>query len=339
MSQISQHNGGSKNAHSEPITRTSGANSFGVLNRIPSQYDYWKIGVHEAQGLRPTMEDTHAFVVDFDSVCGQGYFGVFDGHGNKLVSEWCGHEFHQIFLKCIRENPDLNATDVLKKSFLAADEILGKMSEDSEELESSGSTAVVAFLRIEDTDGSQNFPLVDFPPSPPNPNEHVSKLKLPPQDAHRVFYCGNVGDARCVMSRNGIATRLTHDHKPSDSDEQARIRGAGGIVLRGRVFGTLAVSRSLGDHLRYESLKLKDLVIGTPYISRTSLKQDDEFCIIACDGLWDVVTDQEAIDLVRNVDDPERASEILVNYALKNDNMISRDNVTVMVIRFNSLRA
>ncbi|KAJ4002033.1 phosphatase 2C-like domain-containing protein [Lentinula boryana] len=153
-------------------------------------------------------------------------------------------------------------------------------------------------------------------------------------DARRVFYCGNVGDARGVMCRNGTATRLTHDHKPSDSDEQARIRGAGGIVLRGRVFGTLAVSRSLGDHMRYESLKLKDLVIGTPYLSRTELKENDEFCVIACDGLWDVISDQDAVDLVRDIGDAEKASQMLVNYALKNDNMISRDNVTVMVIRF-----
>ncbi|KAJ3937482.1 MAG: phosphatase 2C-like domain-containing protein [Lentinula lateritia] len=315
-----------QNAYSEPITRTSGSDSFGVLNRIPTQYNSYQIGVHEAQGMRPTMEDTHAFIVDFDSVRGQGYFGVFDGHGNKCVSEWCGQEFHKIFLNCIHKNPTLNGLDVLKKSFLEADEVLGKMSEGSDELADSGSTAVVAFLRIEDSDGSQNFPHTDLP-------EH-GKVKVPPQDARRVFYCGNVGDARGVMCRNGTATRLTHDHKPSDSDEQARIRGAGGIVLRGRVFGTLAVSRSLGDHMRYESLKLKDLVIGTPYLSRTELKQNDEFCIIACDGLWDIISDQDAVDLARTVDDAEKASRMLVEYALKNDNMISRDNVTVMVIRF-----
>lgn len=172
---------------------------------------------------------------------------------------------------------------MLKESFLKADEILGKMSEGSDELADSGSTAVVAFLRMEDVDGSQNFPLVDI--SLDCPKSVHSKLKIPRQDARRVFYCGNVGDARGVMCRNGTATRLTHDHKPSDSDEQARIRGAGGIVLRGRVFGTLAVSRSLGDHMRYESLRLKDLVIGTPYLSRTELREDDEFCIIACDGV------------------------------------------------------
>lgn len=51
--------------------------------------------------------------------------------------------------------------------------------------------------------------------------------------------------------------------------------------------------------------------------------------------LWDVITDQDAVDLIRDVDDAEKASQMLVDFALKNDNMISRDNVTVMIIRFN----
>ncbi|KIK67431.1 hypothetical protein GYMLUDRAFT_37554 [Collybiopsis luxurians FD-317 M1] len=323
-----------QNARSEPISRINGSHSNGVLNCIPSQYNAYQIGVHEAQGLRPTMEDVHAFIVDFDSVRGQGYFGVFDGHGGRNVSTWCGQEFHKIFLNCIHDNPDLNAIDVLKKSFLEADAVLGKMSEGSDEFADSGSTAVVAFLRIEDEAGSQKFPLVDI--SPQGEDAQVKKLKIPPHGSRRVFYCGNVGDARGVMCSGGKAVRLTHDHKPSDSDEQARIRGAGGIVLRGRVFGTLAVSRSLGDHMRYESLKLKDLVIGTPYLSRTELDDEhDEFCIIACDGLWDVITDQEAVDLVRHVEDAEKASRLLVDYALQK---ISRDNVTVMVIRFTKPR-
>ena len=44
------------------------------------------------------MEDTHAFVVDYDGVRGQGFFGVFDGHGNKEVAEWCGSNFHKVRL-------------------------------------------------------------------------------------------------------------------------------------------------------------------------------------------------------------------------------------------------
>ncbi len=64
------------------------------------------------------MEDTHAFIVDFDSVKGQGYFGVFDGHGNKHVAEWCGHYFHQVcfypFLLQVLSN-NLSRLDVLRR--------------------------------------------------------------------------------------------------------------------------------------------------------------------------------------------------------------------------------
>ena len=118
--------------------------------------------------------------------------------------------------------------------------------------------------------------------------------------------------------RTNGAVRITHDHKSTDPDEVARIEKSGGIVMRGRVLGVLAVARSLGDH------GLKEYVIGRPYVSSTVVHINDgddcpddddddddyqigqegpytdgEFIIVACDGLWDVMKDQEAVDLVR----------------------------------------
>ncbi|KAF9038302.1 protein serine/threonine phosphatase 2C [Hymenopellis radicata] len=311
------------NAKSHPITVADGPNTFGTLNQRPSNDVSFQIGVHEEQGHRPTMEDTHAFVVDFDGVRGQGFFGVFDGHGNKEVAEWCGMHFHNYLLDVIHANPAMDTTKILKKSFQKADDTLQQMSEQSEHIAESGSTAVVAFLRFEDADGSLS--------SIPAPTSQVAPPVDASPDAKRILYCANAGDARGVLCRNGTATRLTQDHKASDKEEESRIRRAGGIVFRGRVFGTLAISRSLGDHLSYEGLHLKELVIGTPYISRTELNGDDELCIIACDGLWDVLSDQEAVDLVRNVDDAQKASELLVKHALEKG---STDNCTVLVVRF-----
>ncbi|KAK1232297.1 hypothetical protein PQX77_004548 [Marasmius sp. AFHP31] len=286
------------------------------------------------------MEDTHAFIVDFNSVHGQGYFAVFDGHGNKRVSEWCGSNFHKILLGTMQDSPKSSTNDIMKDAFRRADEKLEEISENDAAWCDSGSTAVVAFLRYEDADGSQTSfetSTVKRTPDPlgsSNSAPGTGTLKEPSPKAHRVLYCANAGDARAVLCRNGTATRLTQDHKATDEDEKARIRGAGGIVLRGRVMGALAVSRSLGDHIRYEKIKMKDYVIGEPFISRTELNKDDEFCIIACDGLWDVITDQQAIDMIRYQDDAQKASEILVNFALQNEYLYSRDNVTVMVVRF-----
>lgn len=140
----------------------------------------------------------------------------------------------------------------------------------------------------------------------------------------RVLYAANVGDSRIVLCRGGTALRLSYDHKGSDPHETARIIKAGGLVIGNRVNGMLAVTRSLGDGY------MKSLVTGNPYTTRTELCAEDEFVIIACDGLWDVCTDQEAVELVRDVMDPKQAAKTLVSNAIRK---YSSDNITCMVIR------
>ncbi|KAK1023754.1 mgpp2cl-1, protein phosphatase 2C-like protein 1, partial [Friedmanniomyces endolithicus] len=144
----------------------------------------------------------------------------------------------------------------------------------------------------------------------------------------RVLYTANVGDARIVLCRNGKALRLSYDHKGSDENEGKRIAGAGGLILNNRVNGVLAVTRALGDAY------MKDLVTGHPYTTETVIQPDiDEFMILACDGLWDVCSDQEAVDLIRTTQDPQYASRQLVEHALAR---FSTDNLSCMVVRFDS---
>ena len=121
-----------------------------------------------------------------------------------------------------------------------------------------------------------------------------------------LVYCANVGDCRCVLSRRGKAIELSMDHKPSRPDEQARIVAAGGWVHNNRIHGVLSVSRAFGD-VEHKRLKTKswekefvsDPLIATPEIQSERLGEDDEFMIIACDGLWDVMTSQQAVNFVR----------------------------------------
>lgn len=103
----------------------------------------------------------------------------------------------------------------------------------------------------------------------------------PPADAplRRVLYCANAGDARGVLCRSGKAVRLTYDHKGTDKQEAKRIMDAGGFVMSGRVNGVLAVTRSLGDS------SMKEFVVGSPYTTETELSDEDEFIILACDGV------------------------------------------------------
>ncbi|EIW83047.1 protein serine threonine phosphatase 2C [Coniophora puteana RWD-64-598 SS2] len=152
-----------------------------------------------------------------------------------------------------------------------------------------------------------------------------SGVVLPPPSLRRVLYSANCGDARAVLCRAGKAVRLTYDHKGSDKQEAKRIVDAGGFVMSGRVNGVLAVTRSLGDS------SMKEFVVGSPYTTETELCDDDEFLILACDGLWDITGDQGAIELVRHVKDAQQASQALVNYALSRQ---TNDNVTVLVVRF-----
>jgi len=137
-----------------------------------------------------------------------------------------------------------------------------------------------------------------------------------------------VGDARIVLCRNGKALRLSYDHKGSDENEGKRIANAGGLILNNRVNGVLAVTRALGDAY------MKDLVTGHPYTTETVIQPDiDEFLILACDGLWDVCSDQEAVDLIRHTQDPQIASKQLVDHALAR---FSTDNLSCMVVRFDN---
>ena len=133
----------------------------------------------------------------------------------------------------------------------------------------------------------------------------------------------NVGDTRCVLCRDGKAVRISVDHKPDLPEETSYIQSKGGFVKDGRVGGMLAVSRALGDGI------LGDAVNPTPYIRRVELTEDDSFMILACDGVWDVMSDQTACDLVAPEIDPLVAAKKLRDTAFE---MNSLDNISVIVV-------
>lgn len=109
---------------------------------------------------------------------------------------------------------------------------------------------------------------------------------------HNVLYVANVGDTRAVLCKNGTAERLSKDHKATDPQEIDRVRGAGGSIMDGRVAGGLAITRALGDHA-YKSFG----VTCSPYVVRHVLRPFDKFLVMASDGVWDVVTDEQAVAL------------------------------------------
>ncbi|KAL3109632.1 hypothetical protein niasHT_018830 [Heterodera trifolii] len=113
----------------------------------------------------------------------------------------------------------------------------------------------------------------------------------------------NIGDSRCVLCRAGKAVELSADHKPEDLKEKERIEAAGGSVSEdGRVNGGLNLTRAFGDHFykQTERLPLKDqMITALPDVTVTERHDEaDEFLIVACDGIWNSMTSQEACDFV-----------------------------------------
>jgi len=111
----------------------------------------------------------------------------------------------------------------------------------------------------------------------------ISKKKL---------WLGNLGDSEAILARReptGFkAIELSHKHKPTDPVEKERIKKVGGYVVLGRVMGSLAVARALGDKdfkKPYNNSE-GDYVSSEPHLNQIDLTPEDEFLIVSCDGLW-----------------------------------------------------
>ena len=169
----------------------------------------------------------------------------------------------------------------------------------------------------------------------------------------------NLGDCRAVLCRGGAAVRLSEDHKPERRDEKARIEKAGGNVINlggiHRVCTSqaaaglkindddsslyLAVSRAFGDRQLKTVQEGGDgttLVSAVPEITSVSIVYEDLFFVIACDGIWDVMSDERAIsvaaDALRSAGGScQAAAAAVVREAY---NCKSLDNLTATVVQF-----
>lgn len=140
------------------------------------------------------------------------------------------------------------------------------------------------------------------------------------------FIAANTGDTRVIIGTEGRVAVLTVDHKPDLPGETRRIEGLGGEVTRigvPRVQGILAVSRALGD------LRLKPYVIAEPRIVEGYLGKENDYAVLACDGVWDVLTPEDVIREIRRLVDPQKGADGVVKKALDHG---STDNITVIVI-------
>jgi len=161
----------------------------------------------------------------------------------------------------------------------------------------------------------------------------------------------NAGDSRAVMCRAGKALELSYDHKPTAETERARIEAAGGTVKEegnggARVNGNLNLSRAIGDleYKKRSDLPPKEQVIcSTPDVIVRERTPEDEFIVLACDGIWDVMSNQDICDFVRprlekGMDLKVVAEEVLEHCCSEDPAKtagLGTDNMTVVIVKLN----
>ncbi|CAJ0940428.1 unnamed protein product [Ranitomeya imitator] len=271
-----------------------------------------RYGLSSMQGWRVEMEDAHTAVIGLpNGLDGWSFFAVYDGHAGSQVAKYCCEHL----LDHITSNQDFKGTDGqlsvesvksgIRTGFLQIDEHMRVISEKKHGADRSGSTAVGVML------------------SP-----------------HHIYFI-NCGDSRGLLCRSKKVHFFTQDHKPSNPLEKERIQNAGGSVMIQRVNGSLAVSRALGD-FDYKCVHGKgpteQLVSPEPEVYEIERsEEDDQFIILACDGIWDVMGNEELCDFVRSrlevTDDLEKVCNEIVDTCLYKG---SRDNMSVILICFPS---
>jgi protein phosphatase PTC1 len=247
---------------------------------------------------RKEMEDFHYIKALLNKKLNCSYFGLFDGHSGKEVGHYLMQNLHKIISQEIKKNNNIENSDdmkeILKNSFEAIDKEINRQNFKNE----TGSTGTVLLL-YKDNDSKTGKSLI----------------------------CANVGDSKAYLINKTEIKLITKDHKCSDADEVKRIRDTGGVVFRERVFGTLMLTRSFGD----KEMK-KYGVLSTPDIFCHNIEDDDLFIVIASDGVWDVVEEDEVFKFSQDKISSSEFSKKIIQLAKERD---THDNISCIVVKLN----
>ena len=141
-----------------------------------------------------------------------------------------------------------------------------------------------------------------------------------------MVYCANVGDSTAFIVYDNFVKKISIDHKCTDPKEEERILFSGGKITKNRVMGQLVLSRCLGD------LYCKKYgVSNIPDISFNKLEGNVKYVVVASDGIWDVVKEDELLQLSKNRKNAEGFCKDLVKLSIDKD---TKDNVSCIVISF-----
>mmetsp|Transcript_4614 Transcript_4614/g.10147 ORF Transcript_4614/g.10147 Transcript_4614/m.10147 type:complete len:399 (-) Transcript_4614:138-1334(-) len=292
------------------------------------------------QGWRENMEDTHVALTCLDAadraLVGDAspnimMFAVYDGHGGSKVSEACSSFLPDRISKAVRQEPDRDLGEVLKEVHIRIDEDLRKVGQDR-----AGQTQL------------RPFPLVSAMAGEPNAFGYMGCTAVTAIIVANRITVSNIGDSRVLLCRNGKCIPLSEDHKPTNPGELQRIRAAGGTVTQcgpcARVDMGLNLSRALGD-FAYKDPKMaaeRQKICPVPDIQAIDLEpHQDEFLIVACDGLFELFENDSLVELVKSMIGKTPLQDVLETMLEKActpdpraTDGLGTDNETAVLIKF-----
>ena len=243
-----------------------------------------QISVRAIKGGRVTMEDEY-FVAE-----GGRFVAVFDGHGGGGVSQYLKRNLYQEICRQLKDK-HWEQSDLEGSQSSVSRHNSKRKKDEVPSVFAHVSALKAAFAEMEarvlanDHLGYQGSTAV------------AVLLHENPESGHRTLLSANVGDSRAILSRNGRAISLTRDHKPNDEVEKARILAMGETIEWDRYskvhrVRNLSLSRAIGD--RYA----KPVVTGEVEIKHYPVMEEDEFVLLASDGLWDVMESEDVVQFV-----------------------------------------
>jgi len=263
-------------------------------------------------GWRPQMEDAHVVCEVEDGFV----FAVFDGHGGAEVSRMAA----KILPSMLHRYQHLPAKERLEEVIIQLDEALWR---------GPFPMKVPVFLHPYADMGSTCILC------------HID-------DNRKTATVASTGDSRCILSRNKQPIALSQDHKPEDVEERTRIENCGGRVIPcgpcWRVDGDLNLSRALGDFIWKGDKRFpadKQRIICQPAVEETSLEADDDFLVVACDGLFEKFTRKQLVDVLHEFREDkvgekqswrDRAIEATIRAMAWKPGELGTDNETLVLI-------
>ena len=309
-----------KNPALTPVVSTTAR-----VSPIPPQAKcLFEVNLSEMQGIRPTMEDAFLIQEHRGLIVGPHTFqllAIFDGHADAACAEFCATHMHDILqseLSYALQPKDVSTSKVALLYKSDSVSAIKKNNDSMDNVRPHEHAKSAAIPTVSGGGSVRSRPSKRGVSGDADHDYFISCVKHGLRNTFKrmndcideydiqsgctvalALFCGNdawlvsCGDARVTVAVGNRAIRATVDHKATDREERHRIQDLGGYITdAGRIMGMIAVARSLGDRA------FRPYVAYTPAVKWMKITEETKFAIIACDGLWDVVSDDFAVQLV-----------------------------------------